>query len=120
MSNNSDSITDFQSMSNNFQFIPKHVDKTKISYLEKNYDLLYGEYPKNKEDVVVIINTANKLNSLVLENLGLDPNSESIKFEEVIGKEFKIITNEIIMFKWRYFIITNDLNKAYEKKIILL
>lgn len=117
MSNNSDSITDFQSMSNNFQFIPKHVDKTKISYLEKNYDLLYGEYPKNKEDVVVIVNTANKLNSMVIETLGLDSTKEEIKFKDVIGKELKIITNDnYYVQNGNYFMITNDLNKAYEKK----
>lgn len=114
MMGNNAMMGDSSSLMTYFQSIPKQVDKTKTSYLEKNYDLLYGEYPKNKEDVVVIINTANKLNSLVLENLGLDPNSESIKFEEVIGKEFKIITNDnYYLSQGNFFTINNDLDKAY-------
>ena len=80
MSNNSDSITDFQSMSNNFQFIPKHVDKTKISYLEKIMIYYMVNIQKIKK-MLWLFNTANKLNSMVIETLGLDSTKEEIKFK---------------------------------------
>ncbi len=105
-----------------FQSIPKQVDKTKSSYLENNYDLLYGEYPKNKEDIVLIINTANKLHSIVVEALGLDTNAKSIDFESIIGSEVKLITNDNYYIPVdNYFTINSDLNNAYnsDKNITL-
>ncbi|MDD4547647.1 MAG: ABC transporter ATP-binding protein/permease [Bacilli bacterium] len=98
-----------------FQSIPKQVDKTKASYLETNYDLLYGEYPKNKEDIVIVVNTANKVHSIIVEALGLDKNAKSINFEKVIGSEIKLITNDNYYIPIDdYFTINNDLNKAYD------
>ncbi len=100
-----------------FQSIPKQVDKTKASYLEKNYDLLYGEYPKNKEDIVLVVNTANKLNNLAIEALGLDPNAESIKFEKIIGSEIKLITNDNYYIPLgEHFTINSDLKTAYDSE----
>ncbi|MDD2518928.1 MAG: ABC transporter permease, partial [Bacilli bacterium] len=98
-----------------FQSIPKQVDKTKASYLETNYDLLYGEYPKNKEDIVIVVNTANKVHSIIVEALGLDKNAKSINFEKVIGSEIKLITNDNYYIPIDdYFTINSDLNKAYD------
>ena len=100
-----------------FQSIPKQVDKTKASYLEKNYDLLYGEYPENKEDIVLVVNTANKLNNLAIEALGLDPNAESIKFEKIIGSEIKLITNDNYYIPLgEHFTINSDLKTAYDSE----
>ncbi len=100
-----------------FQSIPKQVDKTKDSYLEKNYDLLYGKYPKNKEDIVLIVNTANKLNDVAIEALGFDPNVESIKFEDIIGSEIKLITNDnYYVSLGNNFIVNNDLATAYNRE----
>ncbi|MDD2434857.1 MAG: ABC transporter ATP-binding protein/permease [Bacilli bacterium] len=99
-----------------FQSIPKPVDQTKASYIEKNYDLLYGEYPKNKEDIVLIVNTANKLNSVVVEALGLDNEAKIIDFKDIIGSEIKLITNDNYYLPINnYFTINSDLNKAYDR-----
>lgn len=100
-----------------FQSIPKQVDKTKESYLEKNYDLLYGDFPKNKDDIILIVNTANKLNNLVVESLGLNSKSKSIKFEDIIGSEIKVITNDNYYIAIEdYFTINNNLNNVYDNK----
>ncbi|NLM63627.1 MAG: ABC transporter ATP-binding protein/permease, partial [Mollicutes bacterium] len=112
-----DTIKPINFRTTSLQSIPKQVDKNKASYLEKNYDLLYGEFPKNKEDIVVIVNTANKLSKEIVEALGLNPESESIKFEDVIGSEIKLITNDNYYVQFGdYFVINNDLNKAYDNE----
>ena len=100
-----------------FQTIPKKVDNTKEGYLEKNYDLLYGEYPKNKEDIILIVNTANRLNSLTVEALGLDINAESIDFENIIGTNIKLINNDNYYIpNGNYFTINSDLESMYNNE----
>ncbi len=112
-----DTIKPINFRMSSFQSIPKQVDKTKLSYLEKNYDLLYGEYPKNKEDIVLIVNTANKLNNLAVDALGLNAEAESIKFEDIIGSEIKLITNDNYYISLgEYFTINSDLETAYNNK----
>ncbi|MDD4719222.1 MAG: ABC transporter ATP-binding protein/permease [Bacilli bacterium] len=112
-----DTIKPINFRMSSFQSIPKQVDKTKMSYLEKNYDLLYGDYPKNKEDIVLIVNTANKLNNLAVDALGLNAEAESIKFEDIIGSEIKLITNDNYYISLGdYFTINSDLETAYNNK----
>ncbi len=101
----------------NFQSIPVQLDPKKESYLEKNYDLLEGEFPQTKEEIVLIVNTANKINNLTLEAISLDPTLKEISFKEIIGKELKVITNDnYYLEKAGHFTINDDLNKVYDNK----
>ncbi|MFA5603279.1 MAG: ATP-binding cassette domain-containing protein [Bacilli bacterium] len=112
-----DTIKPINFRMSSFQSIPKQVDSTKKSYLEKNYDLLYGEHPKNKEDIVLIVNTANKLNDLAVDALGLNKEAKSIKFEDIIGSEIKLLTNDnYYVPNGDYFTINSDLETAYNHK----
>ena len=63
-------------------------------YLEKNYDLLAGAYPTNETEVVLVINNSNKVESSLMKALGFNTEGvESIKFADLIGTEFKLISN---------------------------
>lgn len=74
---------------------PEQLDDSEQSYLEKNYNLLAGEYPKNETDLVLVIDEKNRIDHSVLNNLGFDTdNLESIEFEQIVGTEFKLITND--------------------------
>lgn len=100
-----------------FQTIPKRVDNSKASYLEKNYDLLYGSYPKNKEDVILIVNTANRLNNITIEALGLDAKAKSITFKDIIGTKIKLISNDnYYVSNGNYFTINRDLESMYNSE----
>nr|WP_322477379.1 FtsX-like permease family protein [Dehalococcoides sp.] len=64
-------------------------------YLEKNYDLLAGEYPKESTDLVLIIDSKNRIDLSKLKALGFNTeNIDSIKFSDIIGTEFKIVSND--------------------------
>jgi len=64
------------------------------SYLERNYELLYGELPKEPTDLVMIIGKSGRLSTTTLEALGYDvTDRESISFEEVLNTELKLIDN---------------------------
>ena len=65
------------------------------TYLEKNYELLYGYYPTNKNEVVLIVDEKNRLDTNILNALGIDvKKNKEIKFDDLIGKEYKIILND--------------------------
>lgn len=100
-----------------FQVIPKQVDETRESYLNKNFDLLHGTLPQNKEDIIIIVNPFNQLSSKLLDSLGLDVSKDKIMFEDIIGKEIKIITNNNYYKKvGNIYTINSDLEKTYNNK----
>ena len=63
-------------------------------YLSKNYDLLAGDYPKSATDLVLVIDSKNRIDYNILKNLGFDTEKkESIDFSAIVGTELKIIAN---------------------------
>lgn len=75
---------------------PKELDKAAggESYLEKNYELVAGDYPKSNTDLVLIVDNENKIDSKVLNNLGFNTdNIDSIKFTDIVGTEVKLVSN---------------------------
>lgn len=74
---------------------PEPLDDSSVSYLEKNYDLLSGEYPQDETGLVLVIDNQNRIDYNVLKNLGFDTDDvESIDFDDIVGTEFKLITND--------------------------
>lgn len=61
-----------------------------------DYDVLKGEYPKNENEAVLVVNANNELNENIINSFGfaglLNENKE-ISFDDIIGKSFKIIDN---------------------------
>ena len=73
---------------------PTPTDETEMNYLEKNYDLLAGEYPQKPTDLVLIIDSRNRIDISILEDMGYDTeDAETIKLEDFIGDEFKVVAN---------------------------
>ena len=65
-------------------------------YINYEYDLLEGRLPNKKEDLVLVIDKNNCINRDVLNSLGIETNNlESIRFSDIIGKTYKVITPDI-------------------------
>ena len=74
---------------------PVMLDGESESYLEKNYDLLDGAYPKEDTDLVLVVDAQNRADINTLKNLGIDvENVDSIDFKDLVGMEFKLINND--------------------------
>lgn len=79
---------------------PEPLDEGAVSYLEKNYDLLAGEYPKDETDMVLVLDSRNRIDYAVLQNLGFKTEGvESIPFEDIVGTELKLIANNDFYMK---------------------
>lgn len=73
---------------------PESLVADEQGYLEKNYDVLAGAYPTEITDLVLVVDTKNRLDKQVLQNLGFTINDEeTIAFEDLVGTEFKIVNN---------------------------
>jgi putative ABC transport system permease protein len=76
-----------------FTSYPKSLDENRPSYLEQNYDVLAGAYPKAMNDIVLVVDNKNGVEKPILETFGLDYESDKIAFEDIIGYELKAILN---------------------------
>ena len=92
---------------------PSRLNEQDTPYLEENYDILAGSYPNNETDIVLVVDSKNRVDYTVLENLGFDTgfdseeeNKEAIKFTDLVGTTFKLIVNNDYYSK-------NELNNLY-------
>ena len=65
-------------------------------YLQYEYDLLEGKLPEKKEDLVLVIDKNNCINRSVLTSLGIyNEDLTQMKFSDLIGKTYKVITPDL-------------------------
>ena len=77
-----------------FASIPKKLDETSTSgVIEDNYDILAGKIPSNKNELILIVDSKNRVSTEVLNYFDLDIEQEKIDFEKIIGRELKLILN---------------------------
>ncbi|MFV0344083.1 MAG: ATP-binding cassette domain-containing protein [Anaerocolumna sp.] len=96
---------------------PKQLREGEESYLVKNYDLLAGEYPASTKDLVLIVDSRNRLDYNILKNLGFDTeDEESINFSDIIGTEFKIVSNNdfYVPTEMGSYLPSNDYQAMYD------
>ncbi len=79
-------------------------------FMLKQYDVLTGHLPKSANEVVLLVDSYNAIHASTLVTLGLLKNGEtkdkvSFTFDELIGKEYKIINNNdwYIPYEGRYY-----------------
>lgn len=66
------------------------------SLFEKNYDVLAGDYPRDKHDVILITDNQNRFDINVASGFGLDvENVETLKFDALVGQTFYVIPNDL-------------------------
>lgn len=98
---------------------PKLLDADENGYLPKNYDLLAGEYPQSATDLVLVIDSKNRIDYNILKNLGFDTeDKESIDFSDIVGTELKIIANDDYYVKTQMgsFLPNTDYEKMFQSE----
>ncbi len=97
---------------------PKMLDENR-DYLQEYYDVLEGEYPKEATDVVLVVDTKNRISIDTMKNLGYDTeNMESMKFNDIVGTELKLIDNNNYYAKTPYgtYTFSTDYKKMYNSE----
>ena len=111
-------MVNFGSSLNSVMTIPKTFNNEN-TYLTNNYDLLYGNYPSNANDVLLVVNSNNEVNEKVLENLGFDTKNDKFSFDDIIGKELVYVINDNLYNKVKVgnktlYMMKNNYDELYE------
>ncbi len=82
---------------------PEKLKEGDESYLVENYELLAGSYPESATDLVLVIDSKNRIDMNILKAAGFDVEDvESIKFDDIVGTEFKLISNNDYYVRTEY------------------
>ncbi len=79
-----------------------------VEYMQDYYDVLYGKYPTQKEEIVLIVNENNEVSRSILHSLGYnegyhdavdvvesDGNTVSlVDFSGIVGHKWKLVSND--------------------------
>ncbi len=103
-----------------FAILPEKVNNNKKSYVENNFDILYGENAEEKDELILLVDSKNRVNKEILELIGFDTTKENIKFEDIVGTEFKVVLNDdMYQANGNYYNINSDLDGVYNKSLTL-
>ncbi len=78
----------------NFTSYPDKPAGAEGNYLADYYDLLAGSLPEKSTDLVMVVDEYNRMSQSILEALGLDYKAANISFDDIVGREFKLIYND--------------------------
>ena len=93
--------------------IPSSIDGGESQIMSDNFEIICGKKSNNKEDLYLLVDSKNRVYANTLKILGYADN-ESIKFEDIVGKEFKIVLNDDYYQKiGDRFTINRDLDGMY-------
>ena len=101
----------------NFSAIPVNIDPDGVSITESNYDVIYGTMPSKYNEVALLVDSKNRLDSKLLESLGYDTSKENISFEDLINKEVKLIlNNDYYKNLGDYYTFNQDYDSMYNSE----
>ncbi len=99
-----------------FTSIPKKLDgSNEGGIVDENFDILAGRKAVEKEDILLLIDSTNNIPADVIDALGLDSEKEKISFDDLLGRELKVIFNDDYYQKLGdYFTVNTDFKKMYQ------
>mgnify|MGYP003290228182 CR=1 FL=1 len=87
-----------------------------INNLDNKYDIIYGKYPINYDELVLIINDDNSIDSAIKNDLFL----QNLNYDSIINKEYKLVFNkDLFIEKDNIYKENNDINILLNKGINL-
>ncbi|MBE6844674.1 MAG: ATP-binding cassette domain-containing protein [Ruminococcus sp.] len=98
----------------NFAPYPLSLGKDTNALMNEHYDVLWGNMPENSTDIILIIDSKNRINKSVMTELGYDTEAlTEINFADIVGTQFKVIMNDDYYVKTEMGIYS--FNTDYEK-----
>ena len=98
-----------------FSPLPTTLDGKESSVMKDNFEVIYGNTSINKEEILLLVDSKNRVSESILKALGFEKNT--INFEDIVGKEFKIVLNDDYYKKFEnLFIRPTDLESLYNKE----
>lgn len=117
---NNDKVEIVDTTNLNIGSIPKSFDKNKPNeVIESYYDILYGRLPKNKNELIVIVDANNRVTEDILNLLNIKV-EDKIKFDSIINSTVHIsLNNDFYINNNNRFMVNSNLDDLYNKSIEL-
>ena len=95
--------------------LPSTLDDKEATVVKDNFEVIYGSYSTNKEDLILLVDEKNRVAESILKTLGLT--EKNINFKDIVGKEFKVILNDDYYKNLgEFYTINTDLDSLYKKE----
>lgn len=99
----------------NFSPYPISDGEDSNALMNEHYDVICGEMPQKPTDIILVVDTKNRINKSVMAELGYDTDTLSeIDFDQIVGKELKVIMNDDFYVKTEMGVFTPDFEN-YDK-----
>ncbi len=96
--------------------LPTNMDGSISTVIDDNFEVIEGEMTDKKEELLLLVDTKNRVDADVLKLLGYDKDA-NINFDELLGKEFKVILNNDYYTKSGVnYIPVSDYEKLYNNE----
>ena len=97
--------------------IPKSLGEAENEVVNKHFDVIAGSLPSKKEELLLIVDSRNRVSEEILKLLGLDVSQESFTFEDLLDLEIRLVLNDDYYRKiGQYFTINTDFAYMYESE----
>lgn len=70
-----------------------------LEIVNENYDVLKGKLPTEINEIAIVVDSYNSINATILYYMGIDYERDSFTFDEMLGQEFKLLTNDDLYVK---------------------
>ena len=73
---------------------PLSMGNDKNELMKEHYDVLAGELPSSSTDLILMLDSKNRISGSIMQELGFDTdNISEIDFNKIVGTEFRIVMN---------------------------
>ncbi|MGN0813155.1 MAG: ATP-binding cassette domain-containing protein [Candidatus Coproplasma sp.] len=105
------SNSDIFSTTSVFSQMPDNKD-----FIKSQYDILAGDYPEGYNQVALVVDKNNRIDTVILEQFGIEI-PESFMADDLIGRTFKIILNDDYYEKTENrYVAGNDYKVMYQSE----
>ena len=95
--------------------LPTTKDNKISKVMLDNFDTIYGEINNNKEELILLVDSKNRIPENILKALGFE--DEKVSFEDIMNKEIKVVLNDEYYKKTgTIYTVNRDLEKLYDNE----
>lgn len=110
-------VDDQTSQLNALPYLPQ---ANPLSFAQKQYDLLAGEWPADERGLLLVVDNYNQVDQKILDSLGIDAKEdEPLAFDQVLGKSYQLVYNDQFYSKegdlYRPAVEQEELDQLYQQ-----
>lgn len=97
-----------------FSSLPNTLSGDVSNIIKDNFEMIAGKLTDHKEDIYLLVDSKNRISEDTLKALGYDG---KVSFDDIIGKEFKVVNNNDYYKKIdNRFTLNTDYDELYDNE----